>query len=150
MTETARLGKDRPSRLLRLRVLVIDDDPLLLQLLGRLFRRLGVTMVAGAAEALALLNDGEKFDAILCDLQMPKIGGKDFFAALEGRDKEAASRTIFMSGGALTKDDEAFLEAHPSLMKPFGLKDFEEIFARLPAAEPEPTSDAEPWSSRGV
>ena len=52
--------------------------------------------------------------------------------------------------GALSKDDEAFLEAHPALMKPFGLKDFEEIFARLPAVDRGPTSDAEPWSSRGA
>jgi len=127
-----RLVRDR-----RLQVLVIDDDPLLLQLFGRLFRRLSVTMVAGAAEALALLNDGETFDAILCDLQMPKMGGRAFFAALEVSDEEAARRVIFMTGGAITADDEAFLEAHPLLMKPFGFKEFEEIFARLPGAASE-------------
>jgi CheY-like chemotaxis protein len=126
------VGRDR-----RLQILVIDDDPVLLQLFGRVFRRLSVTMVAGALEALALLKEGETFDAILCDLHMPKMNGRAFFAALEVTDENAAQRVIFMTGGAINAEDELFLKAHPLLMKPFGLKDFEDVFARLPAVVPD-------------
>jgi CheY-like chemotaxis protein len=135
---------ERSERERRIQVLVIDDDPLLLQLFGRLFRRLSVTMVAGAVEALALLKDGETFDAILCDLHMPKMSGRAFFAALEVSNREATRRVIFMTGGAINAEDELFLNAHPLLMKPFGLKEFDDIFARLPAVASEAEAGTDP------
>jgi two-component system, NtrC family, sensor kinase len=145
-----RSGGNAASGSPRLRVLVIDDDPLLLRLFERLFRELHATMVASAAEALALLKRGEVFDAILCDMQMRGMGGKEFFRALDVGRGAASSRVIFMSGGACSEEDALLLETHPSLRKPFSLKDFKAVFARLPAVAPASEREPAPPESRSL
>ena len=143
-----RSGGSAASGSHRLRVLVIDDDPLLLRLFERLFRTLDATLVAGAAEALALLKGGEVFDAILCDLQMRGMGGREFFRALDVGYGAASSRVIFMSGGACSEEDAFLLETYPSLRKPFAMKDFKAVFARLPAVAPASEREPPPPESR--
>jgi CheY-like chemotaxis protein len=150
MSDTSRGNAASGSR--RLRVLVIDDDALLLRLFERLFRTLDATMVAGGPEALALLKDDKAFDAILCDLQMRGMGGKEFFAALEVGYGDLPRRVIFMSGGACSDEDARLLETRPSLRKPFSLEDFQAVFARLAAIAPASERESpppEPWSLRG-
>ncbi len=118
-----------------MRILVIDDDPLLVLLFRRMFQQHATTSVASAAEALALLAEGAELDVILCDMHMPKMGGIAFSAALEGAWPALATRVLFMSGGALDQKEQAFLSDHPTLTKPFGLEDFYEAYANLPASD---------------
>jgi|SRR5689334_6529619 CheY-like chemotaxis protein len=113
------MSADTPSR-----VLIVDDEPLIIETLGRaLRRRHKVTAVESGIEALALLDGGARFDVILCDLMMPELTGQELFGRLHATNREQAARMIFVTGGATTSAAEAFLvnAPNPPLYKPFNM-----------------------------
>lgn len=125
-TGPATAGLDRPSAEFeapsRARILIIDDEDLLRGTLVRILgRQFDVLPLASAEEAQRLLSDGQRFDAVLCDLVMPRMSGMTFARWLTAAHPTLAARTIFMSGGAFTPESQAFLVAntHPVLEKPF-------------------------------
>lgn len=63
-------------------VLLIDDSPFFRHMMVPLLRSAGyeVTEADDAAQALALREDGEKFDVIVSDIEMPGMSGFDFAA----------------------------------------------------------------------
>ena len=88
------------SSALRPRVLLIDDDPLVLRATARTLRRAHlVTAVSAASHALDLLSAGEQFDAVVCDVVMPHLNGWEFYRRARLADPELASRIVFVSGG---------------------------------------------------
>ena len=106
------------------RVLVIDDEPMVGQVMRRtLAREHDVTCVERAREALdLLLNRAVTFDVIFCDLMMPQTTGMDLYDALRaGGAAEVASRIIFVTGGAFTPRAREFLDRATNLRieKPF-------------------------------
>jgi len=114
-----------------LRILVVDDEPMLLQVLQRaLARDHDVRVTPRASEALAWVRAGERFDAILCDLMMPEMTGMDLHAALV--ELGHAGSMIFMSGGAFTLSAREFFDRVPNvrLEKPF---DRSQLLAALAA-----------------
>ncbi len=97
---------------MRPRVLVIDDEPLVRRAIERsLEAEHDVVSAASAAEALAILERGEPFDLVLCDLMMPDMTGMDVSARLSKERPDVASRMVFLSGGAFTPEAAAFLAA---------------------------------------
>jgi PAS domain S-box-containing protein len=104
------------------RVLVIDDDPALLNAIGLV---LGedheVEALTSARRALARLNAGERYDAIVCDVMMPEMSGADFHSALASVHPDLATEVIFLTGGAFTLHAREFLDRvpNPRLDKPF-------------------------------
>ena len=103
-------------------VLVIDDEPMIGRVLAiSLEPEHDVTAVTSAESALALLEQGDAFDVILCDLAMPGIGGQEFFARLQTLRPDLTRRVVFMSGGATTESGQLFLQAHRDsyIAKPF-------------------------------
>jgi CheY-like chemotaxis protein len=107
---------------LRGSVLVIDDEPMIGRVLSiSLESEHDVTAVRSAESALTLLEGGDAFDVILCDLAMPAMSGQDFFEHLSATRPDMASRVIFMSGGATSHALQRFLHAHKdqSIAKPF-------------------------------
>jgi len=101
-----------PAR--RKRVLVIDDDPLVLKtwhsVLGRQF---DVVAFSDAREALDRVVSGEPFDAILTDVTMPGMGGREFYRALKKACPGEESKVLLVTGGSVFTDDEIFLEKMP-------------------------------------
>jgi signal transduction histidine kinase len=92
------------------RVLLVDDEPLVRDLLARaLGRTWDVTTVASGEEALRLLDEA-RFDAIVCDLMMPGMSGIEVAEAVWARDPRLRQRMIFLTGGAVVPEAEAFLE----------------------------------------
>ena len=83
-----------------IRVLVVDDDPLVLQFVRATLERAGyrVEAVTSAAEALASYAAAARdpFRLVLSDVVMPEISGVDLARRLWGRDGDA--RVLFMSG----------------------------------------------------
>jgi CheY-like chemotaxis protein/DNA-binding MarR family transcriptional regulator len=63
-------------------VLVVDDDPLALQLAARVLQAGNIaTVTAGSAqEAMALLRAQPRLDVVLSDIFMPTTGGLEFLA----------------------------------------------------------------------
>jgi signal transduction histidine kinase len=107
----------------RCSILVIEDEPALGRVLGRLLAPNRVTAVLRAREALDRMNAGEAFDLILCDLMMPEMTGMEFHEELARTNRSAAERIIFMTGGAVTADAREFLEsvANVQLDKPLDI-----------------------------
>jgi CheY-like chemotaxis protein len=123
-----------PSRERLGRVLVIDDDQIVLRAVNRLLKGHAVVCTTSAREPLSLLcEQGERFDVILSDLMMPDMTGMDFFEALLRASPDLAHRVVFMTGGALTMRVADFLSTVPNLHleKPF---DFENLRAAVQEA----------------
>lgn len=120
-TPAADAPKHRPTaNSVQLRVLVIDDEPGVLRACKRMLNKHDVTTCGEAPHALQLISDGD-YDAIICDLMMPKMTGMDLHESVERSSPEKAERMLFITGGAFRPDAESFLQAHADqyLPKPF-------------------------------
>lgn len=105
----------------RARLLIIDDEPMLIRALVRLLGAVHeVTGKTDAPAALALIEAGERYDVILCDLMMPGMSGMAFYERLQQVSPEMARRVVFASGGAFTPKAQAFFETctNPRIDKP--------------------------------
>jgi CheY-like chemotaxis protein len=81
------------------RVLVVDDDPMVLQVVCATLQSAGygVQVAASGAEALAQYAVGnQKFDLVLSDVLMPRMSGIDLARRL--LDQDADVNVLFMSG----------------------------------------------------
>jgi len=100
---------------LRGRILVIDDEPMLLQAMKRMLSGHDVVCVEDAREAAALLATGERFDIILSDVLMPRMTGIELYERLLADNPDAARRIVFLSGGAVNQSTSDFLASVPNL-----------------------------------
>ena len=80
-------------------LLVVDDDPQVLNLIGRFGATEGFEVVAcrGGVEALQQIRE-RRADLVLVDLRMPDVGGLDVISRV--RDVDPHCRIILMSGHA--------------------------------------------------
>ncbi len=120
---TRHAGRSEGSDVTRpLRVLVVDDEPLIGTTLRILLDEHDVRVVGSGLAARDLLAGGASFDAILCDLMLEGFSGMDLARWLEAERPELAGRLVFMTGGAFTDEARAFLSRVPAarqLEKPF-------------------------------
>ena len=83
-----------------LRILVIDDEVMLIRAYRRLLgRQHDVVAAYGGEEALAILSCDQAFDLILCDLMMPGTDGVSVYEGLQLTYPELLERVVFSSGG---------------------------------------------------
>lgn len=104
------------------RVLVVDDEPRIAVSISRLFaREMHIHGEDSARRALARLGDEPMFDAVVCDLMMPEMGGVELYEQINNRWPLLARRVVFPTGGAFTPEAAAFLETvpNPVISKPF-------------------------------
>ena len=82
------------------RVLVVDDDPMILQLVGTTLKRAGyqVETATSAAEALKCFGKegGKPFRLVLSDVAMPRMDGLELAYRLQTQD--VGVNILFMSG----------------------------------------------------
>lgn len=109
---------------LNVHILVLDDEPFMLQLLVKLLNNLGYTSVASCDNghaALRLVDDAVPApQLILCDLNMPVMDGMEFIRKLV--DHGYAGCLILVSG-----EDERTLQAASKLAEIHGI----EVVGRL-------------------
>ncbi|MHB2019413.1 MAG: response regulator, partial [Candidatus Xenobia bacterium] len=80
----------------RTRMLVVDDDPWVLQICQKTLSDFAhVVMAQSAAEALDMLDDAN-FDTVLTDLHMPAIDGLDLVSAVTMLHPD--TRCLMMTG----------------------------------------------------
>jgi two-component system, cell cycle sensor histidine kinase and response regulator CckA len=127
----ARLRLSTSQRLVReqRRILMVDDEPMLLRSVRRLLPEYELVCVESAKKALALLDAGKPFDLIVSDVMMPEMSGIDFYEALCARYPEEARRVVFVTGGALGQHVGSFLGSVPNmrLEKPFAAADLRRV-----------------------
>ena len=103
----------------RLRVLLIDDEAVLTVALARLLRHHDVAVCHGGHEALQRLVL-ERFDAVLCDLHLDDLDGKQIHERLAHSAPEQAARFVFITGGGCEPTLAGYLKqvSQPVLIKP--------------------------------
>ncbi|HWQ13476.1 MAG TPA: response regulator [Roseiflexaceae bacterium] len=128
-----------PESLARGRVLVVDDEEPVGQLLARLLRDIGQapTVVTSGAEALELLGH-EPFDLVLSDIKMPGMSGFDLYQAVRQRDPELAARVVFVTGDTLSAATQARIAqiGNPYIAKPFQIERLETLVRALLSGRP--------------
>ncbi|MFZ1985952.1 MAG: response regulator [Desulfatitalea sp.] len=99
------------------KILIIDDDPVILKYLCALFEDNGYTTctASGSMEGLALVR-AEKPDLITLDLEMPGEWGPRFYRKLR-QDKQLRDTPVIVISGI--DGDHAVKEAVAFISKPF-------------------------------
>jgi signal transduction histidine kinase/CheY-like chemotaxis protein len=116
----------------QLRVLVVDDEPHILHYMQATLESWGheVVLAHDGSQALkrALM---QPFDLIICDLRMPRLGGREMFHTLARMHPTVADRIIFATGDTVRGDTLQFLEelGRPFLQKPFKLDALRRVLA---------------------
>jgi signal transduction histidine kinase len=108
------------------RVLVVDDDPLVLAAMARMLaQEFGVEKATSPREALALLSSRPRFDVVVCDVVMPEMTGMQFCAEAEHLQPGVSDSMVFVTGAVLMPEVQAFREQsqHAWVEKPFSLQD---------------------------
>ncbi len=107
-----------------IRILIIDDEENILQVLRKALQREGydTDTVLDANKGLSILSSSE-YDLILCDIEMPRMNGIEFYREIEERLPGMADRILFMTGEILSPNIQKFLhERRVSILaKPFDL-----------------------------
>jgi two-component system NtrC family sensor kinase len=127
----------RPAAAAGLRVLVADDDEANRRTLARLLERHGhrAVVATDGADALERIS-AEPVDAVVLDLRMPRLDGRETYAAIAGRWPALARRVVFVTGDDIGADWAEFLRGtgQPDLRKPFEIAD---LLAALAAVAPD-------------
>jgi CheY-like chemotaxis protein len=115
-----------PPGVQRGRVLVADDDLANRRALMQLLQAHGheVTTAADGVEALERLAS-ETFDAIVVDLQMPRLGGRGMYEEVQRTTPELARRFVFVTGDDVRAASHEFLQRvpQPTIRKPYEIQD---------------------------
>jgi two-component system response regulator PilR (NtrC family) len=106
----------------RPRVLVVDDEPSMRQMLLYVLRREGyeVTLATSGREAVALLEQ-EPVDLLISDIRMPDMNGVEVLRAARQLDPEVAGVMITAFASTETAVEALRLGASDYLSKPFDL-----------------------------
>jgi two-component system cell cycle sensor histidine kinase/response regulator CckA len=103
------------------RILVIDDEPMVLKTMERMLSGHDLVYVDDARKAVALLARGDQFDIIFSDVMMPCMTGIELYEHLLASHPDAALRVVFLTGGAVNARMADFLAVvrNTCLEKPF-------------------------------
>jgi PAS domain S-box-containing protein len=100
-----------PAAPQRFRVLVVDDEPRVAEMLQRVLRRdHDVVTVSCGKAALEQVRAGTWFDAIVTDVMMPNMTGLELLDELVEVAPEQAKRLILLSGGVFTPETRVRLD----------------------------------------
>ena len=118
-----------------LRILVVDDEPTILHYMRATLESWGhaVDVASDGSDALDRAVAG-RFDVIICDLRMPRLGGREMYYALKASHPAIAERLIFATGDTVRGDTLSFLESlgRPYLHKPFTLAELRTVLDAIP------------------
>lgn len=122
------------------KVLVLEDDVVLVKMLAQMLETINcsVTAVTDGVDGVRAVM-AEDFDAIICDMVMPKLSGDMFYLAVERARPHLCKRFLFMTGYRAEKrwDDFARSKGCLILFKPFEMEVFlETVQAIINKAKP--------------
>ncbi|HEX4384084.1 MAG TPA: response regulator [Myxococcales bacterium] len=111
-------------KLVQPRVMLVDDQVVMLRLMARALAQYDLTQFSDPGEALAKVRAGERFDAIVCDVYMPGMTGPVFQEQLRKLDPAQARHMLFLTGALLGSEMADFLHFNMGrvLHKPIDLE----------------------------
>jgi two-component system NtrC family sensor kinase len=136
--ELAKVEPEAPQSYSMLKVLAVDDEQVITDLLSRALSGLGheVDVATDGAEALRKINLTE-YDAILLDVKMPGLGGPEVLRCIEGLRPEIAGRVLFITGDTVSPNTQAFFQStgREVLHKPFSLEELRKKMQQFAVAK---------------
>jgi len=92
------------------RLLVVDDEPMILDLIVDLFQdqEVQVDTAGNGSEACRKISQ-QAYDVVLTDVRMPQMNGLDLYTEILGMRPEMRGRVIFMTGDLIDEEISGFL-----------------------------------------
>jgi len=118
------------------KVMIVDDNPDLLQLVKRILEKTSgdyqVIGVESGKKCFQLLNNGELPDIVLLDIMMPEMTGWDVLAKLRNEPMWEKIPVVFLTA----KDDDASkglgtLTSEGYITKPFDITYLDKIIKKI-------------------
>ena len=105
-------------------ILIVDDEPLLREELQESLELedYEVTAAASVPEALDQL-EGARFDVVVTDLKMPKVGGLELLRKLSERGFDGRVVVVSGHGAESSREDALALGASACFAKPLDVED---------------------------
>ena len=116
------------------RVLVVDDEPMVLQYLNNLLTGEGYKVeIADNGNAALISVRNHQYDIILMDIKMPGTDGINLYKHLQKTDQSTARKVIFITGDVMAKDTLTFLSRTkaPYITKPFDAEQLKSEMGRI-------------------
>ncbi|MBS3905422.1 MAG: response regulator [Syntrophaceae bacterium] len=116
------------------KVLVIDDELLILDLVRNIFEREGIE-VDTVSNGESALNKLKKriYDLIIIDLKMPGLDGMSLYQEIVKRNLKLSNRILFFTGDTISSETRTFFEEIQAeyIFKPFDNTDFLKSVKRI-------------------
>jgi PAS domain S-box-containing protein len=106
-----KLGKGSPKVGISKKILVVDDELVIRDILLRILSEKGynVESAASGTEGLDKIMNTE-YDVYLLDIKMPGVDGRDIYEAISEKFPLLLNRVIFITGDTITRSTLDFLE----------------------------------------
>jgi CheY-like chemotaxis protein len=111
------------------RILVVDDRPDVARAIARMLTDHDTATETDPRRAIARVEHGERFDIVLCDLNMPDMNGREVSDALVHAHAGSQPIVLIMSGGENV--DSLFATGRAVLIKPFSGKELRELISAM-------------------
>jgi two-component system NtrC family sensor kinase len=115
-------------------ILVVDDEPVIVNLLEDFFKRKGFTVMTAesGSEALSKLNESD-VELIITDIKMPEMDGKKFYNEIKDSKPELLSKLLFITGDTMNSETRAFLKDIKGnyLRKPFSFEEITQVINNI-------------------
>lgn len=114
----------------RARILLVDDDPMITQLVTDMLSLDGYHVETAPNGAAALEKvEGRRYDLILTDLHMPQLDGTGLYRELARRQAHSPRKIIFLTGTSGESEAHRVVRETglPLLRKPFNVIDLLEL-----------------------
>ena len=112
-------------------ILVVDDDALMLSVIGRALQDYEVTLARDGDEALRLTAPGMRLDLLITDYLMPAMMGDELLGRMRERRPSLKALVISGHGGLLEREMPDWWRAQPHLEKPFAISALRDLVVRL-------------------
>ncbi|MCC7543081.1 MAG: sigma-54-dependent Fis family transcriptional regulator [Deltaproteobacteria bacterium] len=124
-------------------VLVVDDKPNMLSLIGKVLRKNARVLTASTGEEAVRLLEHERIDVVVCDLRMPGMDGLDVLRAC--RSMRPSTTFVLMTAHATvpTAIEAMKLGAYDYVTKPFEPEELRAVVLRALARGGLDTTGAE-------
>lgn len=111
------------------RILVVDDRPDVAEAIARMLSNHDTATETDPRQAVARVEHGERFDIVLCDLNMPEMNGREVSDRLVHAQLDSPPIVLMMSGGENV--DSLFATGRAVLIKPFNGKELRELVSAM-------------------